>query len=525
MAVGLPARGAELEATLRAAEQCLVRGDVAEALRQATLATRQAPDDARGLRLLGAALARNGRQDDAIATLERALERAPDDALIHNSLGACLSASGDRPRAISAFRRATELAPDLVQSWQNLALLLFVEQRVAEALAAVDEVLARAPQLAGVRVHRGAMLLSLGRVEEAVAEYRRARDDNPNIVGPWLGLGGVKQYRFSDAEAESLRALHDDPRLGARDRAALAFVRGRILDDRGAYAEAFALFARANAAVRACVPWDAAAASAEVEATLDAFSGSATSSADGRGAEMIFVVSLPRSGSTLIEQMLASHPQIHGAGELVDLESILDAEGARRGVPFAQWATRATDADWQRLGDGYLQATAHWRAKKPFVTDKHPGNWRYVGAIRKMLPGARIVVCRRDPLETALSCYRQHFGGSTQAWSYDIASIAAYWRDFERASERWLLLHPASVRVARYEQLVADPRGEISALLEFCRLQFDPACLEFHKTRRDVSTMSASQVREPLRRDTARADRYGNLLDPLRAALASVSAD
>jgi LPS sulfotransferase NodH len=240
---------------------------------------------------------------------------------------------------------------------------------------------------------------------------------------------------------------------------------------------------------------------------------------------MIFVVSLPRSGSTLVEQMLASHPQIHGAGELVDLESIIEAESARRAVPFAAWATQATDADWRRLGDAYLEATARWRALKPFVTDKFPGNWRYVGAIRRMLPGARIVVCRRDPLETALSCYRQHFGGNTQAWSYDVASIAAYWHDFERASEHWQALHPASVRVAQYEALVADPRGEIAALLEFCGLQFDPACLEFHKTRREVSTMSASQVREPLRRDTARADRYGALLDPLRSALASVSAD
>ncbi len=525
MSLGLHSRDTGLDAALRAAEECLVRGDIADALRLTMQASRQAPDDARVLRLLGASLGRHGRHDEAIAALERALVHAPDDALVHNSLGACLLARGERERAITAFRRAGELAPDLVQSRQNLSLLLFAEQRVEEALAAVDEVLARAPHLAGVRVHRGAMLLSLGRIDEAIGEYRRAGEENPNIVGSWLGLGGIKHYRFSDREAERLHVLHDDERLGERDRAALAFVLARILDDRGAYAEAHATLDRANAAVRACVPWSAEAASAEVDAILAAFPARVTSSAGERGAETIFIVSLPRSGSTLVEQILASHPQIHGAGELGDLERLIEAEGARRGVAFATWAEVASDADWQRLGDTYLLATARWRAQRPFVADKLPGNWRYVGAIRRMLPGARIVVCRRDPLETALSCYRQHFGGDGQAWSYDVASIAAYWHDFERATRRWQALHPASVHVVQYEKLVDDPRREIGALLDFCRLPFDPSCLEFHKTRRAVSTMSASQVREPLRRDTARADRYGTLLEPLRSALAAVSAD
>ena len=222
----------------------------------------------------------------------------------------------------------------------------------------------------------------------------------------------------------------------------------------------------------------------------------------------------------MIEQILASHPQVHGAGELADLGRVVEAEGARRGVAFVAWAEVASDADWRRLGDAYLLATARWRAQKPFVTDKLLGNWRYVGAIRRMLPGARIVVCRRDPVETAWSCFRQAFGGGgTQDFSYDLDSIAAFMHDFELAMRHWRALYPRRIHTQVYEALQSDMEMQTRELLAFCDLDFDPACLRFHENRRHVRTMSAAQVREPLRRDTAQAARYGELLDPLRAAL------
>ena len=179
----------------------------------------------------------------------------------------------------------------------------------------------------------------------------------------------------------------------------------------------------------------------------------------------------------------------------------------------------ASAADWERLGRRYLERTAHWRARRPRSTDKMPNNWLVLGAIEAMLPGARIVDCRRDPLETCWSCYKQFFGRGVE-FSYDLDDLGAFWRDYDRAMRFWHARRPASLRTQQYEALLADPETEIRALLDFCGLDFDPACLSFHEAGRDVRTASASQVRQPLKRDTARAASYGDLLAPLRAALA-----
>jgi hypothetical protein len=196
---------------------------------------------------------------------------------------------------------------------------------------------------------------------------------------------------------------------------------------------------------------------------------------------------------------------------------VLTEESRQRNQPFPQWVAHMQTADWQRLGERYLRRTAHWREKRPRFTDKLPGNWLYVGAIRAMLSGARIVICRRDPLETCLSCYRQYLVDNE--YSREFADLAAYWRNFDRAAQHWNRLHPSHVREQCHEALLADPEWQIRELLQFCGLEFEPACLEFHATERAVHTPSAAQVRQPLRRATARASKYGALLDPLRMAL------
>jgi Sulfotransferase family len=234
---------------------------------------------------------------------------------------------------------------------------------------------------------------------------------------------------------------------------------------------------------------------------------------------VIFVVSLPRSGSTLTEQILASHPQVTGGGELQDMEKVIEEENQRHGVPLQQWARAATAADWDRMGKDYLQRTAHWRQKKPRFVDKMLANWRFAGAILAMLPDARIVVSRRDPLENTFSCYRQMFGDYGHVYSYDMQDVASYWHDFDRMCRRWVELYPDRVHNMVYEDLLADQEGKTRELLDFCGLEFDPACLRYYETERSVKTISSAQVREPLRRDTAKAPKYGALLDPLRAAL------
>jgi len=479
---------------------------------------RLAPDDPDALRLLGAALNGAGRHGEGEAAIRRALALRPDDPRMHNSLGAALHASGDRARAIAAFRRATEVAPTFAPSWQNLATLLIEEEDNAGALHALDRLLALQPQLLRARILRSDVLRRTGGGAETAAEYRRIIADHPESAWAWYGLANLKSVPFSSddiAQMQQLHAASADP----RERMALGFALAKALEDDGRYADAFAHLTAANAAARREMPWNAIAFSAAIDAILAAFPAAAAAPPNsGRGA--IFIVSLPRSGSTLVEQILSSHSQVAGGGELPCLDDVIQAESRQRGQREAAWTRAATTADWERLGADYLQRTTKWRdPQRSFLTDKTPANWMRAGAALAMLPQARIVNCRRNRLEAGFSCYKQLFTGGSTGFSYAIEDIGAYWRDYDRACRHWQAHFPQRFFDLSYERLQAEPEPTIRALLDFCGLDFEPACLTFHENRRAVSTLSAAQVREPLRRDTARTHKYGGLLDPLRSAL------
>jgi hypothetical protein len=243
------------------------------------------------------------------------------------------------------------------------------------------------------------------------------------------------------------------------------------------------------------------------------------------GNGVILIVSLPRSGSTLIEQILASHPLVEGANEITDLPQVIEDESTRRGQPFSQWAGSATPEDWSRLGRDYLKRTERWRLRRPYFTDKNLVTWQLVGPALAMLPGARVVNCRRDPIETCFSCYRQLFSNGA-LFSYDLDDMVSYYRDYDRLSRHWQRLYPHQILDFAYESLFVDTEQQIRHLLDFIGLEFDPACLAFHRTARTVrSTASAAQVRQPLYRDTARSVRYEEKLLRLRASLTAAGID
>jgi len=264
--------------------------------------------------------------------------------------------------------------------------------------------------------------------------------------------------------------------------------------------------------------WDAAAVSALVDAILAAFAQPPPAAPDARGADVIFLVGLPRSGSTLAEQILAAHPRVAGGGETNLLAKVLQDESTRRGQRFPAWVGMADAADWARLGDDYLARIASLRRAGALFTDKTLPNWQVLGALARMLPGARIVHCVRDPLETCWSCWKHNFG-EAQFFAYDFAELAAFHRDSLRAMAHWRTQAPASIHTLVHEALLDAPEAGARALLAHCGLAFDPACLRFHEVERNVHTASAAQVRRPLRRDTAVTAGYGELLDPLRLLL------
>jgi len=497
--------------------QALEAGRPDDAARALAGALAGHPDHPEALRLEAGILNLRGQRTQAADVMRRALAQRPDDALYHNTLGSILADAGEFDQAILELQRACDLQPDFAAAWYNLGIVLVRCVRYDEADAALRRAVALDPGNADARAQLADTLKVRGRNDDAIAEYRRILAARPWAGMAWWGIANIKTVRLGAADVDALRAVLRDARAGDDDRIAMGFALGKALDDQRRFGESLDALAQANAIARRRRRWDASAFDAQVDA-LQAVFASVAGAADGAlGHEVIFVLGLPRSGTTLAEQILASHSQVEGAGELPDVTLTLNEESQRRHAPPVQWIGALTPADWSRLGRRYLERTAHWRARKPRFVDKMPNNWIQIGAIRAMLPGARIVVCRRDPLETCFSCYRQHFAGND--WTRDFADLAAYWRRFDRSTHAWHERFPKSVRLHDYETLIAEPEMRIRALLDFCGLAFEESCLRFHETAREVRSPSAAQVRQPLRADTARAGDYGAFLDPLRIAL------
>lgn len=505
-------------------ERSLDRSDLAGAERALTGALALAANHPETLRLAALLQQRRGRLADAEATCLRALALRPDDAMLVAQLGELKAAAGDHDAAFALLRRATDLAPGDAGIRLRLGIALDAQGMNDEALLVARRVLEIDPKHRLGRLLLARSLQALGHIDETAREYRRLiADGGPQAYQAWFSLVDLKTIRLEPREIAELKRLESDLRLGDDARAALGFALGKALEDTERHADAFAAFRRANTIKRRSETWNAAAFSREVDAMREAFSGPLAGAPADLGREVIFVVGLPRSSTTLFEQILAAHADVNGASELPDLPAVIARESQRRGAPLSRWVREASAADWERLGREYLARTARWRRDRARSTDKLPGNWLLAGAALAMLPGAKIIDSRRDPLETCWSCYKQMFAPRLVPYGYDLGELASYWRDYDRLGRFWVERYPGSVRAQRYEALLEDPEREIRALLEFCDLPFDASCLAFHEARRSVRSASAAQVRQPLRRDTARAARYGTLLDPLRNALSAGS--
>lgn len=459
-----------------------------------------------------------GQSQDAIAAMRDALALRPQDPVYLNTLGSLLGNAGDYDGAIAALRRSSELQPSLAAAWYNLGVLLTRSVRNEEATAALQKAVKLAPNHMAARALLADVLRMRGLSDEAANEYRRIIAEQPWAGMAWWGLADLKTLKLGSSDVTQMKDALRDRRANDEDLMAIGFALAKAYDDLGQYADSLDALAQANAIARRRRQWNREAFSAGVSTVVEAFTAHPVKAADSQlGKEVIFIVGLPRSGSTLVEQILASHSAVEGAGELPDLTQVLAEESRRRGQPFPRWVADTTPADWERLGRRYLERTRHWQQHRPVFTDKLPGNWIYLGAILAMLPGARIISCRRDPLETCFGCYRQRLDNNE--YTRDFEDLASFWRDFDRTQRHWLATAPDQVYEHDYETLVDDPEASIRRLLAFCNLPFEEACMNFHENRREVRSPSAGQVRQPLQRNAARSDHYGALLDPLRSAL------
>src|SRR5690625_905966 len=495
------------------------RFDAAEGALTSVLAL--APEDAVAVRMLGVTAQHCGNHGQAADCFRQVLDVWPDDAGLRVGLGIALYEKGDADAAVTQFRRACELAPDVAMSWFNLGKMLGMESRFAESAEALQRALELAPDHVAAHLLLAKARAALGQIEAAVTGFREVLRREPDQAEAWFGLCSLNTVDFDAADVARLGKALQRCRTETREYELLGFTLAKALEAQDDYPRAFDVFQRANASRRRRRPqWDAAAERARVQAIGDIFAQPVPASADEQlGREVIFVVSMPRSGSTLVEQILAAHPQVQGANEIKDLSEVIGAESERRHLSFPAWAPDAGADDWLRLGREYLARTEGWRRERPRFTDKSLLNWPLVGAALAMLPAARVVVVRRDPVETCLGCYRQLFS-EARGFACDLDDTADYCIDFLRLTRFWLQRHPDRVFDLEYEALVATPEPVTRQLLDFCDLPFDPACLQFHDAARTViDGPSAAQVRQPLHGGTARAARYGDKLDPLRQRL------
>jgi len=511
---GLSPEAAQL---LDEASGAMAGGELARAEAALAAVLALVPDSIEALRLSGQLHQLCGNHAQAVAVLRQALAQDPRDALVLVGLGVSLQSQGEGEAALSALQRACELAPDFAPAWFNLGRLFQLQGRPAGAITALHRALDIDPDHLAARLVLASAQASLGAEAPAAANYREVLQREPGHPDAWGGLAALDTERFGKDDVARLQQVLQMPQATPHARIQLGFALARALEDQADYRAAFRTLRKANAWRRRQLNWNAAGMRARTDAVLAAFAEPLAGAADAAlGEQVIFLVALPHAGAGLTRQILAAHPYVGGIDESPDLQRVISDESALRGQPLLHWIGLATPADWARLGQDYLARTGPWRRGLPRFIDANRLNGRVVGVALAMLPGARVVHCRRDALETCFACYRQLFA-SGHDFSYDLDDIASYWRDHERLGRRWQRLFPQRFLEHDHEALLVDPEAQVRRLLAFCGLDYDPACLGFQHEPMEART--ALRTRRPWLREPALAARYGAELDRLRLLL------
>jgi tetratricopeptide (TPR) repeat protein len=507
---------------------CENRIPVAEQLLRARL--REQPTDVAAIRLFAEVAARLGRYADAGNLLARCLALAPAFHAARHNLAIVLHRQGKPAEALAEVRRLLDLDPRN-PAYRNLqAALLARIGDYATSLEVYEDVLARYPDQPRLWMSYGHALKTVGREADSIAAYRRSIDHAPGLGEAYWSLANLKTFRFSEAELAAMRAQLVSAALGPEDRFHFEFALGKALEDAAGYEASFRHYAEGNRLRRRQLRYDADENRAFVDRSMTLFTPQFFAARAGFGCpapDPIFIVGLPRSGSTLIEQILASHPAVEGTMELPDILGIARDLGGRTapGVPsrYPEVLAGLDAGALQALGERYLRQTRVQRhSDAPYFIDKMPNNLAHVGLIHLILPRARIIDARRHPLACCFSAFKQHFARG-QGFSYDLTDVGRYYLDYVELMAHMDRALPGRVHRILYEQMVADTEGEVRRLLDYCGLPFEEACLRFHENARAVRTASSQQVRQPIYRDAVDQWRhYDDWLGPLRAALGPV---
>jgi len=447
-----------------------------------------------------------GAHEEAAKILEKSIEIYPCDVNLRAALVQSLEETGHYERSISEAEHIALLDPDSFTPWLIIGRAHGNCGNYDESLAAYDKALILAPgnkkETGNIELVRGHILKILGRYNDGISAYRASIELVEHNGAGWWGLADMKTHHFSDDDTATMQRLAEDADVKPEQRTQAAFALGKALEDGGQYVDAFAWYRKAND-LRTGIKFDPAANREGIDTLISTFTpplldtGNPT---DLDGPTPIFITGLPRSGSTLVEQILASHSKIEGTMELVNLPNIvrlITIDGGKHKLPYPSSLSKFDAQELAAYGQAYIDSTAVYRKDKPFFIDKLPTNFDKIGLIHLILPQAIIIDARRHPLDCGLSCFKQHFAGGHH-FSYSLENIGHYFNDYLRLMDHWDVVLPEKIKCIQYEEMISNTEGTIRKLLEHCGVPFEDSCLRFFENKRAVRTASSEQVRQPI---------------------------
>lgn len=509
-----------------------VRNAIAEAnLRKAEDICRhflkQNPAHVEAIRLLADLGVRSEVLDDAEFLLESALEFEPDNRFARYDYMNVLYRRQKYAQAMDEAKHLLALEPNNAQYQTGYANQCVAIGDFDEALDVYDQVLGRFPETAQLHLLRGHALKTVGRTDEAITAYRKTYATNPRCGDAYWSLANLKTFRFSSEEVMAMSNQEASDELEIEDQVHFCFALGKHFEDNKDYATSFDYYNRGNELRRKQLGFSADLLSSRLALQSEVMSPEFFARHAGSGCQdpdPIFIVGLPRAGSTLLEQILASHSQVDGTQELPNIGALayqLDGRRAISDQPRYPHCLEDIDAsELQKFGEQFLADTRIHRRGAPFFIDKMPNNFRHIGLIQLILPNAKIIDARREPLSCCFSGFKQLFS-SGQEFTYGLEQIGQYYNDYLDLMEHWDRVLPGKILRVQHEDLVADLEGQVRRLLDYCGLSFEQACVDFHNTERSVRTPSSEQVRQPIFTTSLEAHKpFEPWLRPLQQILA-----
>ncbi|MGB5325882.1 MAG: sulfotransferase [Pseudomonadales bacterium] len=479
------------------------------------------PQQPIALHLLGVLAHQKGRQDIALKLITKAIEIKPDYDEAHNNLGTVLKSLGRLQDAVTHYQLSIKLKPEAADPYYNVATAYEKLDLEDEAIAYYLRSIELNPRFAAAHFNLGNVYRRLGKFDDAVAHFRNAISIIPDYAEAYRVIARIKEHSAYDDDIKAMESLISQPTVSEQKKMHLAFGLGKAFEDLGNNQRTFEFIERGNVIKRQSFDlkiknWDR-----YIERQMAVFTPALFERHRDAGCSdhtAVFILGMPRSGTSLVEQILASHADVHAAGEVRTLGDIIEA--AFDIATFPENVLQAKSESFKQPGERYIELMRQHATRATRITNKTPDNFKIIGMIKLILPNAKIVHCQRNPMDNCWSLYKNYFSRNDQKYSYDQVELGLYYKGYLKLMKHWHRVLPGFIYDIQYEKIIAEQEPQTRALLEFCGLDWDDACLKFYQTERVVKTASAAQVRRPVYKSSVESwKRYEKQLSPLYRCL------